>query len=232
MKSFVRLASATGALLLLPPVAAELLWDNSLMPNGSGFRGISPPRARDLRLVDDIVVPEPGWLITGYAYNAVEDDAWVHSGRSEVYIYALREGAPGELLLSAIGPDKRTPTGSSYFGRAHYIYRVSGLAIRLDPGTYLIGARDPFATGEGSNYLGSSSGGPDGGCPPAFPDGSCYFGWYSTNRGSTWQREFSNRGHYGFEIHGTVVPEPSSLALVAGGLGFLMRRKCRRGERK
>lgn len=226
----VRLVLFLFAVSLGNGALGDLLWDNDILPRRTAFRAISPPRFPDIRLVDDIVVSDPGWLITGYAYNAVEDDAWVHSGRSEVYIYALRDGVPGKLLLSAIGPDTRTPTGNSYFGRAHYIYRVSGLQIRLDPGTYLIGARDPFAAGEGSNYLGSSYGGPDGGCPPEFPDGSCYVGWISLDAGLTWQREGRDRGHYGFEVHGTVVPEPSSLALVGGGLGFLVRRKRRRGK--
>lgn len=225
MRTMLRLVLFLFAVSLANGALGDLLWDNDIMPRRQAFTAISPPRFPDVRVVDDIVVREPGWLITGYAYNAVEDDAWVHSGRSEVYIYALRDGEPGKLLLSAIGPDTRTPTGNSYFGRLHYIYRVSGLQIRLDPGTYLIGARDPFATGEGSNYLGSSFGGPDGGCPPEFPDGSCYVGWFSLDAGVTWRRDGRDRGHYGFEVHGTVVPEPASLAIVVGALGVLAGRK-------
>ncbi len=231
MKTTMRLALFLCALSLGESALGDLLWDNEIMPRRTAFRALSPPRFPNIRLVDDIVVPDPGWLITGYAYNAVEDDAWVHSGRSEVYIYALGDGVPGELLLTAIGPDTRTPTGNSYFGRLHYIYRVSGLAIHLDPGTYLIGARDPFASGEGSNYLGSSFGGPDGGCPPEFPDGSCYVGWVSLDSGATWQREGRDRGHYGFEVHGTVVPEPSSMVLLVGAMVVLAGNKRSREKR-
>jgi len=205
---------------------AGLLWDNRNLPDGSGFRALSPPSFAAIRAAEDVVVSAPGWIITRYAYNVIEDLEWQHSGTTELLIYADAGGQPGKLLGAFQAPHIRTASGKSYFGRPHYYYDVPGLDIRLGPGVYWIGPRDPFGSGSGSNYWSSSDGGRDGGCPPEHPGGTCRRAQFSLNEGRTWGEDLYHRG---FEIHGGVVLEPSTFFGTAAALLACVRRWRSRG---
>ena len=58
---------------------------------------------------------------------------------------------------------------------------VSCRAIRIATGPATGGS------GQGGNYIATSDGGSDGGCPPDYPDGSCTTTYQSLDSGATWQ---------------------------------------------
>ncbi|MEW5884866.1 MAG: hypothetical protein AB1725_11670, partial [Armatimonadota bacterium] len=44
-------------------VQARVLWDNNVVTNGNGGRAISPPGFPNIRVVEDIRVGGPGWIV-------------------------------------------------------------------------------------------------------------------------------------------------------------------------
>lgn len=221
----------TYLLVAVPGARADLLWDNNVIPDpGGAARAISPPAFPAIRVAEDIVVRAPGWVIDGYQYGGIEDANWRSSGISEIFVYADGGGRPGVLIQSLTAPHARIPSGFRYFGRKHYYYRVAGIEIPLDQGTYWVGFRDPFGSGSGTNYWSSSDGGPDGGCPPKYPDGTCLRAQFSVDGGTTWGSDLYSRG---FEVYGRAVPEPSALHALATLLGcaWLRRRSGPRHSR-
>ncbi len=165
---------------------AELLWDNNIQIDFQSGIAMSPPTHPDIRLAEDIVVPAGGWVITGFGYKAADDDDFQPSGMSEVFVYADQDGEPGAFVVRQTRANVRTFSGDVIFGRDVYEYRVVGLAIVLPQGTYWIGARDPGGNGEGSQWWATSDGGPDGGCLPDHPSGTCMVYYVSEDGGDTW----------------------------------------------
>ncbi|MEW5883557.1 MAG: hypothetical protein AB1725_04955, partial [Armatimonadota bacterium] len=55
---------------------ARVLWDNNVVPIGSGTRAISPPGFPNIRVADDIRVSGPGWLVDTVRIFVIEDAAW------------------------------------------------------------------------------------------------------------------------------------------------------------
>ncbi len=187
---------------------AVILWDNNIVWDEIRAIGISPPFFENQRVVDDFVVPAgPGWRVTDLRFHILEDNDWSNGGFSEVFIHA---GArPGNETYHATFTHERAASGQTGFGRRAYYYRVSGLDVSLEPGTYWIGIRHPFASGGTSSYWVSSNGLPDGPGqmayvkhPPGTPD---WVPWLSTTA---------------FEIYGSVVPEPAT-GLALGALVWL-----------
>lgn len=211
-----------AAVVLVSPAAAEVLWDNGLIFGGRA-RAISPPAFPDIRVVDDIVVPDgPGWRIEGFHAGIIEDDEWEDGGITEIYVFDSANDEPGDLLLQVQAPHEKMDTGDEYFGRAYYLYWVPELALELAPGTYWIGLRQPNGGGKGSSYWATSNGGIDG------SDSSN--GYFSIDRGGKWNAEGVGY-HHAFVLEGGPIPEPTTgLTLLTGTtLALVGRRRTRRG---
>ena len=82
--------------------SGDLLWDNGLIPNGTGSVPLSPPGFPEVRMVNDIVVSKEGWTIHDLHVNAIEDQQWRHGGSIDTYIYTHdpQTESPGERLTS------------------------------------------------------------------------------------------------------------------------------------
>lgn len=155
------LAAATTCAFLIPcrAVPAAVLWDNNLTPDRVAA---VPLTVAGSRLVDDFFLHAPS-EITGFRLTVVEDPGFSPGDLFEVFVYTEAGGAPGELVAQETTTLTRQATGGSFFGRAEFVYEVSGIAIRLEPGSYWIGGRNVRASGTGLNYWMTSDGGPDGG---------------------------------------------------------------------
>lgn len=204
------------------PARADLLWDNNLETDGVSGRPVSPPAFPNYRNVDDIVVPEgQEWHITGFNYQLLEDNDWLHGGWTEVYVWGDVGRRPGgERLFSQVVEHTRVATGNMYFGRFAYKFYAPGLSINLEPGRYWIGLRNPQASGSGTAYWLTSDGGPDGMGTES--------SWISLDAGQTWVPVGGGEQN-AFEVHGAVVPEPVSLVSLGSLLAALTLRQ--RGRR-
>jgi hypothetical protein len=217
MKNVVTLACA-AALVLAGGVHAAVLWDNNVITNGVNGRALSPPAFPDIRVADDIVVPEgQRWSIEDVHANVLEDSTWRGGDVAGLWIYADNSGQPGEVIYQSVSTFTKMATGDSYFGRTDYEYWLEDFEpVELGGGTYWMGFRNPNGTGSGTNYWMTSDGGPDG------MDSSP--GYFSLDRAVTWQNGGGN-WHHAFVITG--VPEPSGAVLLGLGaaLGLARRRR-------
>ena len=186
---------------------AHDLWDNELIPDEVSARAISPPAVPDIRVVDDLVIPDgEEWIIQDFHTNIIEDDAWIDGGVAEIYIYADTGNGPGTEIFNS-GPVAFTKmkTGLKFFGRLDYEYWIEDLDIPLGPGRYWIGLRFPNGGGVGTNYWMTSTGQPDG------PDTS---GWLSLDGGATWILEGDPECDHAFTITGIILnPYPADSAM-------------------
>lgn len=199
---------------------AAVLWDNNIIPNGVNGRAISPPAFPNIRVVDDVRVGGPGWIVDTLKMSIIEDANWTHGGNIDVYIYNDASGAPGGLnaALNGLGFN-RVATGNSYFGRAEYRYEINMGGHVMAPGTYWVGARNANGGGAGTNYWMTSNGGPDG--------AGSSTGYFSLNGGSTWSPEGTG-WHHAFVIEGNPVPEPATMLAIGAGLAALAARRRRK----
>lgn len=175
--------------------AGGLVWDNNIQTDGGNARALSPPAFPNIRVADDILVPETAWLVSGFRMSGIEDDTWNPGTVMELTIYADDNGLPGEVVTVVEGPFTRTPTGERYFDRDEYLYSIT-LAedLLVGEGMQHIGARFPEGGVEGTNYWLTSDG---------LPDGADTTGSFSLNEGDTWMN--SGPGwHHAFEIIGTI----------------------------
>ncbi len=213
----LRLWTIPCLLLLAWSAAAELLWDNNLETDGVSGRAVSPPAFPNIRNVDDMIVPKPGWHITGFNYQLLEDNGWLHGGWTEVYVWGDVGRRPGgQRLFSQVVEHTRVATGNMYFGRFAYKFFASGLSISLEAGRYWIGLRNPNASGTGTAYWLTSDGGPDGAGTES--------PWYSLDGGKTWVPGGGGEQN-AFEVHGEVVPEPASVVTLGALLAAMVGRR-------
>lgn len=216
-----RVMSALAAVsLTLPAAGAELLWNNGLEHNrdecglGSG-RAISPPSFPDIRVADDFVVPDGGWLIEQISGLVIEDTTFERGDRLTLFIYADAGDRPGEITHEITGDYVHVATGETYYGRAEYQYWLEDLDLQLDEGEYWLGLRNPDGAGSGTNYWLCS-------CTPQGQQSST--GYFALD-GVSWTTEGAG-WHHGFQLFG--VPEPHSAMLLTLGAITLIRRSTRR----
>lgn len=198
---------------------ARVLWDNNVVTNGNGGRAISPPGFPNIRVVEDIRVGGPGWIVDAVRAFIIEETAWSSGNTMDVYIYNDNSGVPGGLHANWAGLSFTKTAGATYFGRPGFTYNINVGGMNLAPGNYWIGMRNPNGSGSGTNYWMTSDGGPDG--------AGTSHGYFSLDGGNTWMPEGSGY-HHAFRIEGEFVPEPSTILAVGAGLAALAARR-RRG---
>ncbi len=211
-----RLSILVVVALFASVASADLLWDNGGIGDFS-TRAISPPAFPDIRVVDDFFVPPEGWRIEELQFRVFEDAGWSDGdGRIEVYIRETDPDTGGPVTgedadLVRLSTEYRVEKLNCYF-RCDYEYIVEDLGIGLKEGQYWLGIRNPRGTGSGTNYWMTSEGGRDG--------KGTSTGYFSINRAETWMDEGPGWQH-AFEIGGTVIPEPGTLALL-GAMSLLV----------
>ncbi len=187
---------------------ADVLWDNGSIDRRNG-RAISPPAFPDIRVVDDFFVPAAGWRIEELHFGILEDGGWTRGDLLDVFIRETDPDTGGPVAgedaeLVHLSTEYRVEKLNCYF-KCTYEYIVEDLDFGLKGGQYWLGIRNPEGGGAGTNYWMTSDGGPDG------ADSST--GWFSLDSGETWMDEGPEWQH-AFEIGGTVLPEPGTLALL------------------
>ncbi len=203
------------AMLFSGSASAGVLWDNGIVPNGSGARALSPPVFPDIRVADDVTFGG-SVQINGFHANVIQDGGWFHDGMITFEVRADTGGnGPGDILATHTGEFTSIDTGDDYFGRDDFDYWIEGIDISLGAGTYWLTIRNEGGGGAGTNYWMVSEGGIDG------PGSST--GYFSLDSGENW----TNGGdgwHHAFVVTG--VPEPSTCLLLGlGGLVLLRRRR-------
>lgn len=199
---------------------ADVLWDNNVITNGFNGRAISPPVFPYIRVVDDIHVRKPGWIVDTIRAFIEEDFGFRDGGTMNVYIYHDKDGMPGPHATTFSGLSfTKVRYGPTYFGRPWFIYSINVGGEILTPGRYWIGMRNANATGSGTNYWLTSDGGPDG--------GGSNTGYFSLNAGDTWLPEGFGWQH-AFVIEGRPVPEPAAFLVLGAGLATLAARRRRK----
>jgi len=203
-------------LLLTPsPDQRDVLWDNHITIKGDVFaRAISPPLWRDIRVVDDVLIPQgTRWHVTSAWLNVVEDEGWSPGSRMEMYVWRSGFGGrPGQGIVAWLSaPLRRSATGSSYFNRPAYIHGIEGLVLELDTGVQWVGFRHPDASGRYTAYWLTSDNVDNEG------RGSTHF--FSVDGGKSWQ--WAGEGwHSSFILYGYEEPSisPSSFSVTQGQL--------------
>ena len=170
----------------------EMLWDNGLIYTHNGGRAISPPGFPDIRVADDIVVRDAGWVITTITVTTLEDAGWDDGGDITVFIYEDGNG-PGPIREQVAVPFRTIATGDQYFGREEYHYWIDDLSITLPAGKYWTGIRNGNGGGAGTNYWEGSNAGKDA------PGSDT--GWFSLDGGETWAPEGAT-WHHAFQVRG------------------------------
>jgi hypothetical protein len=194
-----------------PSSQTALLWNNGLVPADGGGRAVSPPSFPNIRVVDNIIIREPGWLITRFNYAGAVDTGWTDGQVTEVYVYAgnLERPYSGQRVATAYGTHRREWVGI-YFGRDYYNWFVEDLELPLGPGDYWLGLRHPNGGGAGTMYWADGAAQGDGiGTPPS---------WFSLDAGQTWVPSGNEYMHCLFELWGlrSVQHPPVDLQITRG----------------
>jgi hypothetical protein len=172
-------------------------WDNNIVTNGVNGRALSPPSFPLIRVADDFDF-DAGCVVSDLDADIIEDAAWTPGAQVTVTVRRDQSGAPapgagGILAEQTVGTFTRTATGANYFGRADFLYSVTGLNIPI-PNTakHWIELRNPQGGGSGTNYWMTSDGGPDG--------MSSSTGYFSLDGGTVYTAEGAG-WHHAFEIN-------------------------------
>lgn len=176
---------------------------------------------------DNFTVTDPtGWIVDSLWSN----DAMQITGISQAS-WSIRSGMSvgngGTVVSSGIGFATQTLTGrvNPAFGFAEYTIQISGLNVYLSPGTYWLSVAPLVGSDSGGmrkSYISRTSGANAVGTPPGNDANSLfYYPSFGYNYASAFQADYS------MGVGGSVVPEPSSLLLMAGGVLVLVIRRLR-----
>jgi PEP-CTERM motif len=199
----------TAAFALNTTAIAQALWYNGDF-NGVGYHanGINTSDSNS-QVFDDFIVPTGQlWDVT-----AVFSDNLLSTVVTGA-LWEIRTGcSPGNQCTLVDSGSTQTPlvttTGRSGFGYAEFMVEVSGINVTLGPGTYWLNV-EPIGNGTGHSLNTTTSGANCVGMPCG-NDGNSFFvpGGFSTD-------DFS------MGVIGTVVPEPTTWALLGAGLSALL----------
>jgi hypothetical protein len=227
----------TAALALNTSVTAQAppgsVWYNGDFNGVNGLANEENTTISQAAVYDDFIVPAGGWTLAGVfsdnlASTVITAADWeIRTG--------LSEGNAGTLVASGTtNSPVVTPTGRSGFGYTEYMVEVTGLNLflpALPSGQFYWLNVTPIGDGTGLSYNSTTSGAncistPCGNDQNAFFN-STYFGYYFTSTSNVDQPYDYSMGVMGIEI-----PEPTTVALLACGLGILLTAARRRARAK
>ncbi|HKP30917.1 MAG TPA: PEP-CTERM sorting domain-containing protein [Gemmatimonadales bacterium] len=218
------LAGATLlSLATFPSIAHAQLWKNG---NFDGFGGLASERNGtfiDARLYDNFIASGTGWTVTSLFGEFLTDFP-----AGDAY-WEIRTGVSAGLGGTLLYSGTNTITGVDDLGDAlgfdHRLYTVSGFSpFFLAPGEYWLTIA-PIGLGEGFAFV-TTTEGVDG--INAVGDLTAF--WDSPSTGTNFgdasdQLEAFSDYSYGLNgiegTDGTTVPEPSTVVLLATGLGAM-----------
>jgi len=219
----IRPTLATLALIIIalrPSIAEAQLWRNGTFDGFSALSSEINTEVSDSRVYDNFVASGSGWRVTslfGEFLTDFEANAAYWEIRSGV-----SEGLGGTLLFSGTNSIIAVADLGDALGLNRRLYTVGGFSpFVLSPGEYWLTIA-PADAGSGRAYAGTTSG--DAainalGDAQSFWD-SQFFG-ISFGDTSTQLEGFSD---FAYGLNGTevsTVPEPSTVLLLATGLGVL-----------
>ncbi len=210
----------TTAVAQAPPGS---LWYNGDFDNVNGLAN-GENTGFTAAVYDDFNVTGPGWNVNAvFTNNLLSTAAGITTANWEIRT-GVSEGNPGVLLFSGLNaPVTVTPTGRSGFGLTEYTVEVTGLSVVLPLGTYWLSVQ-PIGNGSQVSYNSSTVGVNCVGTPCGNNDNAFFnsttFGY---NFHTTTDPAFGP-GNIDFSdgVIGTVIPEPTTMALLTCGVGALL----------
>ncbi len=193
--------------------------DLSQLETGETIFGYGAQTPSNNVMADDFTVTGPGWNVTGLTFWAYQTGATTPTINS--VSWAIGNTASTALTATAVTATfeniYRVVSGNNT-DTARRLQRVSvtGLNINLAPGTYFVSF----------NFAGTGASGP---WAPPLPTSNAVFGQNALQSIANGAFAPVAQGPVGadlaFQVHGTAVPEPATMAALGLGVAALIRRR-------
>jgi PEP-CTERM motif-containing protein len=214
----------TAAFAFTASVSAQAI-SGSYWYNGdaNGVNGLANERntiVSDAAVYDDFNVGGSGITVTGVYSRDLVTTGFAINGADWEIRANVSAGNGGTLVASGFSQNPIfTPTGRTFFNLPEYTVEVLGLNVSLNANTrYWLMVR-PVDSGSGRSFNSTTSGANCVGSPCG-NDGTSFFN--STFFGANFSPTSTQLGFDADFSDGVIVPEPSTVALVACGLGALV----------
>ncbi len=234
-----KLAILTTLVAVGSVASAQLYFQNPHTPGAAGANGLSgfqgnlgvPTTVYDRELADDFTVTGPGWLVNRTVSNWIQftpGDANPVTAMN-IDFYNKTGGTVGSLVASRVGTVIRSTGPGTYFGRPEQLLDSSFAPVLLTPGSYYVMIQamvnhnwfwltsTPTTPIAGTSAHFRRGPGALGGTDPTFPTT-----FTPTAPGDV----FVGAAHdVAFQLHGSPVPEPASMAVLGLGALALIRKR-------